>query len=553
MLNAVFAKLQKPYLDQDTMQDIAWSDTLSEMTELEALIATKDKITQIDFLHLKGLEDKVGQVLNLDQFAYRNGKKLAYNYLIKFKKDKESQHDTYVVACEYYRQLYTAYSHIFSALQSNNSRKLESETLKLFLARYLNAIFMMMKWRYFNHQPAAMGVWANVHKIIKTAEELALMNKSFLLYDFQVKETSIAAILERGFMLDTLHQGHYSALEIELTDRVLKVWSANPIMTNAYKENQYQFFVSLENDRGPERLEAKRPHTESCYWSTTRLIDLMESYLCAADMRKSVAEFGLEQIAPSSKIIRLFKKLRLDWHAEAYSRQRRSEERSKKNNLLNIHYGFEAIHDYLMTLQMQYLQKSNNHGEFTFDLQSAVRDVNRAAFNETKVVSDTENWWMVDESSSGFAIDFGRKVPAWAEIGMLVCYSEPGYQSTFNIAEIRSVRKVASGAYRAGFRKVSQNTAAVNVRQMGAQDASAEATTDNILDDGHHVQLTGVFPGLLIDNDVMGKPKLLVPLAQFVRGATYTIAVGERLHQVKAAKVVSKFNDWVLFEVLSND
>jgi len=205
MLNTVFSKLQQSTLGQEPLQDATWSDTLSGMTELEALIAIKDQIKHIDFTNLKDHEQKLEQVFDLDADAYYKSKKVSYNYLISLGNSHGMQHDVYVVASEYHRQLYTAYSQLFDALQLAPSRKLQSDTVKQLLARYLNAIFMMLKWRYFKDQSAMVGVWTNVHKIIKTAEELALMNKSFFLYGSQVKETSIAAILERGLMLDTLH------------------------------------------------------------------------------------------------------------------------------------------------------------------------------------------------------------------------------------------------------------------------------------------------------------------------------------------------------------
>jgi len=546
MLSAVFAKLQNPYFGQETMQEDAWTDTLTEMTELEALIAVKDQLVQIDFTHPKNLETKLDQVLNLDKSVYRECKRVTYNYLIKCNKDKSGQHDIYVVASEYHRRLYAAYTQVFTALESDQHLQLNPEQLKLFFARYLNAIFMMLKWRYFNQNSAAVGVWQNVHKVIKTAEELSLMNKSFLLYDFQVKETSMTSIVERGLMLDTLHQGHFSPFEIELTDRILKIWSSNPVITYSYKANQYQFFSPLARDVGPIRLTAEQPLEDVCYWSTTRLVELMESYLCAADMRKSVAEFGLSAVASTTKVVRLFKKLRVEWTEDTSSRQRRSEARNQKSCLLNIHYGFDAIHDYLLALQAQYLRKAEK-GQFTFVLQAAVRDASQPASSELAIVPETEHWWMVDESGSGFAVDLGREVPDWAEIGMLVCYSEPGFQTTFNIAEIRSIRKLGSGAYRAGFKKVSQNTAAVNVH---LNDVVALTGASEVLDDG--LVKVEQFPGLLIDNDAMGKPKLLVPVAHFSRGASYTLTAGDNHHQVKAGSVVNKFNDWVLFEVLSN-
>lgn len=560
MLSNIFTKRKQTLSNQGARQDLDWLDTLEGMTELESLMTVKDQLAKVDTLSLKGLKSNLDTVLNLDQSSYRKAKRVTHNYLIKIKNNKGLRHDVYVVAYKYHQQLYTAYSQILDSFQAQKKLKLSDEKVALVLARYLNAIFMMAKWRYFDDQPTTYGVWSNVHKIIRVVESLAVMNKSLFLYDFQIKETSIAAILKRGFMVDTLQKGNYSQLEVELTDRVLKIWSTNPLIVNTYKENRYHFFIALENGRGPERLRLKEKFAECCYWKTTRLIDLMEAYLCAVDMHKPVSEFGLDKAAPMSVIVKLFKKLRVDWCVEGYSRQRRSEERSKRSSLLSISYGLDAIHHRLLDQQEEKRVELSEEGGFTFELkttmheqESTMSDIVETAAAEVSTTPESERRWMVDESKGGFAIDYGRKVPDWVETGALVGYRETGYKKTFNIAEIRSVRKLSNGIFRAGFKKISHNAAALKVATIERQSVT-EPVEGYFLDDGQvSERYSKTTLGLLIDNDAMRTPKLLLPREKFARGSTYDINFDGDHHEVKAGRVISKHNNWVLFEALLDE
>lgn len=550
MLGNLFTSAQKASSAQETIQDLEWVDTLSGMTELESLMAVKDRVAAIDFLTAKNLKNKVDELLGLDQDSYQKVKRVTHNYLVKLRNDKSLKHDVYVVAYEYQRQLYTAYTQVFEVFQTQKKLRFSAEKVNLILARYLNAVFMMAKWRYFDDQSMIVGVWKNVHKVIKVVEELAIMNRNIFLYSFQIKETSIASILKRGLMVDTLRKGNYSQLEIELTDRVLKIWSTNPLIVNTYKENRYHFFMALENDRGPERLRVKEKFAECCYWKTTRLIDLMEAYLCAVDIQKPVREFGLDKVAPVSVVVKLFKKLRVDWCVEGYSRQRRSEERSAKNTLLSISYGLNTIHRRLMQIQDTQQLATISDGSFTFELKTTTQSIDEKVTDGISTTADSESRWMVDESKSGFAIDFGRKVPDWVETGMLVGYSETGYKKTFNIAEIRSVRKQANGVFRAGFKKISHNAAALKVSTIERTSIS-EPVEGYFLDDGHpQTSYSNSFPGLLIDNDAMRTPKLLLPREQFKRNSTYNINLEGDNHEVQVGKLLSKHHDWILFEAI---
>lgn len=551
MFDSVIHTVQKAFKHDDPSQDLDWLDTLAGMTDLDSLIAIKDQLSKIDFFYPEHLDNKIELVMEVDEESYRKVKRVTHNYLIRLKNDKQLKSDTQLVMYEYQRQLYASYSQILDAYKAQVKVKLSPERINLLLARYLNAAFMMSKWRYFDDQAAPFGVWDNVHKIIRIAEDLSVINTNLFLYNFQIKETSIATILKRGFMVDTLHKGNYSQVEIELTDRILKIWSTNPLIVNTFKPNRYHFFIQLEDGKGPERLRVQERFANCRYWKTTRLIDLMEAYLCAVDMQKPLREFGLEKVARAAVIVKLLKKLRIDWCVEGYSRQRRHEKRDQTSSLINVSHGIREIHRRLMGVQAQQKEKEMDRDGFTFELKVATHDVNQAP-SAKQIVSGlgSENWWMVDESKGGFAVDFGQEPADWAETGLLVGYTEMGYQNTFNIAEIKSVRKLASGAYRAGFKKVSHNTAAVHVSLVEKQSFS-EPFDGYYLDDGQeNLSFSSEFPGLLIDNDAELIPKVLIPRDKFKRGALYNLNIDGDSYLITAGKVFNKQRGWILFEAL---
>jgi hypothetical protein len=551
MLGNVIHTVQKALKSQDASDDIAWLDTLEGMTDLDALIAIKDQLSKIDFFFPKNLKNKIDLVLDVDEDSYRKVKRCTYNYLIKLRNDKSLKQDVHSVMYEYQRQLYASYSQILDAYKAQAKVKLSPDKINLLLARYLNAAFMMSKWRYFDDQPAPHGVWDNVHKVIRVAEDLSILNKNLFLYSFQIKETSIASILKRGFMVDTLHKGSYSQLDVELTDRILKIWSTNPLIVNTFKPNRYHFFIQLEDNKGPERLRVQERFINCRYWKTTRLIDLMEAYLCAVDMQKPLREFGLEKVARASHVVKLFKKLRIDWCVEGYSRQRRSEKRNQKNSLINVSHGLGTIHHRLMEIQAKQNDKEQDKGGFTFDLKVAMHDVKEAPKpKQTASTLGDENWWMVDESKSGFAVDFGQEPANWAEIGLLVGYTEMGFKNAFNIAEIKSVRKLANGAHRAGFRKISYNVAAVQVSLVEKNSHSDIVDGYQLDEEADNLRYSSEFPGFLVDNDAALMPKLLISRKQFKSGQTYNLNIEGDDHLIKAGKIINKQRDWIMFEAL---
>jgi hypothetical protein len=549
MLTSVMQKIQTVFVNQDSPQSLGWMDTLTGMSELDALTEIKNKLAEIEFLDAVNLKNKIELVLEIDRKTYRSVKKITHNYLISLKNNRGLEAEIQNAVYTYQRQLYMAYTQFFEFYQIQSKVKLSLEKINLILARLLNATFIMAKWRYFDDQPAPLGTWDNVHKIIKYAENLAIINTNLFLYDFQIKETSIATILKRGFMMDTLQKGNFSRLQIQLTEQVLKIWATNPLIVNKYKENRYQFFIMLQNDHGPERIRAVEKFAECRYWKTTRLVDLIEAYLCAIDTQKSLAEFGLEKTAPPSVMLKLFKKLRTEWCVEGYARQRRRENRNKNYKLLNVSNGLYEICHRLAALQAKNAQIQPEDGNFSFDLKVATYRRGQLVAPKSSNTVGKENWWLVDESGSGFAVDLGKELSGWVETGVLVGYTTPDEKDLFSVAEIKSVRKQADGTYRAGLALITQDATPLQISRM-QQGAISESLTGYYVDDAE-INLThlSTFSGLYLKATDASKASLLIPRPEFKRGTHYRINIEGEDRLVLINRVIAKQRDWIRVEV----
>lgn len=550
MLSTVMHRIQSIFQQQDMQKTLGWLNTLPAMAELDVLIETRQQLAKIQFASIHDAKYQIELVLRIDHNTYRYAKKETHKYLTVLKINKKLEAVIYNAAYLYYRQLYVAYTQFLACYQSQNKVVLAEDKINLILCRLLNAAFSMAKWRYFDDQPAPTGTWTTVHNVIRLAENLAMMNKNLFLYNFHRKETSIATILKHGFMMDTLHKGSYSRLQIQLTEKVLKIWASNPLILNKYRQDKMQFFIALEDDKGPERIRTVEKYAEYRFWKTTRIVDKIEAYLCAVDTKKPLTEFGLDKIAPPSVVLKLFKKLRAEWCVEGFERQRRKEARHKNSKLLNVSHGLEDLCTRLKAISASKIASSD---ELDFRLAQQRRGNISPGLNMPMHYLGNENWWMVDESNGGFAVDLGKEFSSWIEPGTLVGYTTVDDKNTLVIAEIKSVRKQVNGTYRAGLEVLGVQSTCIKVALADA-NREIEACSGYFVDDERdtgpvNFSQLNVFSGVWVVKENIQANKqyasLILPRSEYKRGSQYLVHVDGEDKLVQAGALERKQRDWV--------
>lgn len=548
MLGKVIHRIQRVIHSQDLQLNANWETAIGQMTEVEVLTEMKEQLVKVCHSKSGDFNSKMQLVLDIDEKTHRKVRDLTRNYLKLMNKNSDVKKDIEIAVYAFLRQLYLTYTHIIVEYKQQSSILLNTKRINLLLARYLNAAFMMAKWRYFDDQPAPVGLWSNIHQVIKIAEELTIINKSLFLYDFQHKETSLATLLMRGFMLNTLQKGSYTSFQIELTDRVLKAWSTNLTISNQYNtQNEYQFFIHLDGDKSPQRLRSAKQHPDFRYWNTSRMVGLMESYLCAVNTGKSLESFNLLTMAKTEDLVDLFQKLRVDWCVTGYKRQRRTEEREVKYKRLNVSHGLDQI-----SARINYLQHKStvakslpepvslalvmdaplSHGYYTDQQPNAY---------------DRENWTMLEESQHGFSIEMGKEISDWVKSGTLIGYSTIDNNNKIGLAEIKTVRKRADGTYRVGLAKLTSNAIVLAINKV--EKSTPFVADANCIDD-ENLALSETFHVLFFDDDMIEKPRLIMPRYQYKRASRYRVDMNGEIHMVLAGEVVSSHRDWVCFDIV---
>ncbi len=555
MLSEVINKIQSVFQHQEMQKTLGWIHTLPEKAELDVLIETRQQLSKIQFEAIQQAKLQINLVLEIDRNTYRYAKKETHKYLTILRINKKLEASIYNAAYLYYRQLYISYTQFLVCYEAQNKVLLSDDKMNLILCRLLNAAFAMAKWRYFDDQPAPAGMWTNVHKVIRFAENLSIMNNNLFLYNFHRKETSIATILKQGFMMDTLHKGNYSRLQIQLTEQVLKLWATNPIILNKYRQDKVQFFINLEADKGPERIRAVEKYAEYRFWKTTRLVDRIEAYLCAVDTQKPLTEFGLDKMAPPSVVLKLFKKLRAEWCVEGFERQRRREARLKSSKLLSVSFGLEDIYRRLEQIrknqELQAFPSTVDDEQIAFDMKLAQQRRNQITPKPSQNHLGTENWWMVDESSGGFAVDLGKEINHWIEPGVLIGYSNEYNKNALVIAEIKSVRKQVNGCYRAGLEIIGAHCANIKISRADSDIGNEAQAGYFVQDNTFSFDNLNAFEGILLKNTNLyaGKNTLILPRSAYKRGTQYMIQADGAEKLVQTGVLQMKQREWVGVEL----
>lgn len=545
-LSAVTQKIQSILQQQELHKTLAWLDSIGDISDLDAIKLANVQLAKIKFDSANSLKIQIEIALEIDRKIYQNVKNLTNRYLVVLKTKHDLAQDIYDALYAYDRQLFMVYSQFLEAYQ-DHKEVFALPKITLILCRQLNAIFAMAKWRYFDDQPAPIGTWQAVSKVIVQAEDLEITNQKLFLYDHFKQATSIAGLLKQGFMLGVLNRSTYTSAEIQIVSLVLNVWATNPFIARQFQRDKYHFFINLNKDTGSERIRRLEKHGQYRFWKTTRLIDKIESYLCAVYLQKPLTEFGLDNIAPATVLAALFKKLRVDWCIEGYQRQRRKQPRRKEAAAVTVSYGLHAICHRLAIVQEKH------------KLQIADSAMREATERKNKQAPQTQfdgmfdqKWWLADESASGIAFDLGRELNEWVEPGKLVGYFSPEDTSLFIIAEIKNLRKLPNGVYRAGLEIISKQCVSINVARVD-QEKSTEVLSGYYVDDVEvDIGKLNYFSSLLLknkDTNESHKTSLILPRDQYKRGGKYQLSLEGEDKTLIAGGLLMKQRDWVRVDV----
>ena len=266
---------------------------------------------------------------------------------------------------------------------------------------------------------------------------------------------------------------------------------------------------------------------------------------------KALAEFGLESTAPTAMIVDLFKKLRVDWCTEGYERQRRKQAREKKNKLIHVSYGLNNICRLVGDASAGLFDKPAVKDSYEFDMKLAnYRNKDQASYpyQAKRSNAGSENWWLVDESATGFGVDLGKSYSDWIEAGKLIAYTTSDNKKVFVIAEIKSIRKQANGHYRAGLEVIGTHGASVKIGRQ-VEHRFSEAVDGYYVDDSEaHMNEINTFDALLLSEKDDAKSNfttLILPRSEYKRGSKVTVKLQGKDNVLEMGVPMMKQREWV--------
>jgi len=421
------------------------------------------------------------------------------------------------------------------------------QTFAVHLCKTLNAGVNVCKWRYYDDQPAPSVTWTNLHRLFLFAEKSSVLYESVRFNQHQKVKLDFASQYLAALMLHTMHQGNYTAHEIEVASQLLPIWLQGVTLEKSTNEQQHQYFVNLNGDRGAERLRAVQHH-DCRYWKTADMVKRVEAYLHAIRDKTLPVDSSVRAYGSMSLLYKLFKKMAQDWSVAHYRRQRRNVSRTQVDKRVFATFGLAQICEYLA----MHDQTHSSHLKQTVATHN--QDDLQALAQVEQTLMARQSLHIVDESYNGFGVDLGANPCGYIQPGHLIGCWHPSNQGQYIVAEVKSVRKQKNGHYRAGLQIISSHSILVSLNKIERQ--SLKLSEGFYLDDGElasKAELPALNCLLIPANDGLSsaKPSVIIPTDEYKNHRHFSFSKNGNEKTLEIGLPLAKQADWVRASIVS--
>lgn len=515
-------------------EGLSASDALKQAVQVMADLSTNPKISaDVCLKCLLKLDEGMQQ--HLEQLTTKRLKIKIYNREVGVTIDG--------LVYPYYRRLSTEYLKLLNAsVASKAPSKPMVEHEVLVYCRTLNAMFNMMKWRYFDDQAAPADAWHQVHEVFKRAEKSSLLYQRVLLYPAMTKPVDMATLMASGLMLSTLQKENYNPNEIHIVSKLLFDWVRQISFEKAYAQNKYQFFVNLNQDKGAERIRAFDRTADYRFWRSDFIALKIADHLAAISTNATDVINDIRGYASLRTMAKLFKKLSQDWATTSYKRQRRSKPREKETLRLLITSGLPQICKQLSRFHQQGPRADKQP---LFDVRTTSLDHMQLSPSRN-LITGLDEWVLLDISETGFGVDLGKDPSPWVEAGKLVGFQHPSQQDAYVIAEIKHVKRQKNGAYRAGLQLISLHS--LSMQLIKQDQTQVELSKGFYLDydeaDADMMQVACVWIPPCV-GQAQVKSSVIIPINEYQRNRQFKIDINGEEKILVLGVALEMQTEWV--------
>ncbi len=430
----------------------------------------------------------------------------------------------------YHRQIYASYRNIINYFVSNPDNTVLSEKqLPLVVGRSMQAIYSMMKWRFFIQQAIADNAWLELFSLYQILEEASLTNTTLQLYEGET-EVNLSAAFTQACMLGTLDYGSMSKQKTKIAVSLLEKWCTASKPSVSYLPQRHLYYIDFKKDSAAKRIRHFQP-TPSCrYWDIDQLAAKIKLAIASVEDKQPLEYLELGELMNNENLLDVLIMMRSEWSRIEYRRQRRSEDRKKVVKSVAVTYGIEDICSKIKALGLNSVGRPADNYSLDERLMNA-RSIGRNTINTAFGSASRERWHVNDESASGFGILVTEELNEQAKIGKLVGLIYENSKDGMIIGTIRSVKKLPNGHHHIGVKVLARHAKAIQLK------TSSNNTTAN-----GHAPFAGLYiavePGLTI------WPSLLLPKLKFQQNKLYEIMHADKKVAVQLGAATESRDDW---------
>lgn len=541
-----------------SQENLGWIDSLPGNNPLEAMGIINQKLSGIVVIDMPPESWRLKALLQIDSRCRTFVRALETQYISVQKLRPELDDRMWDAVYAWYRTLARGYrTFVQDYVSQTQPPAFQREDLPLIVSRAMQHQARIARWRYMRYQGMPEGGWLALHKLFELAEAEGFALKPLKLYDDR-SEISVCELYIEALMLDTLNHTNMTKLQIAMVNGWLRQWLKASTLSRAFDEKSFLFYVDLAEDRAARRIRNFTPTPTCRYWSTDRMVKIIDLTRRSLEQGKSPAELRLGSNAKPAECEQILAQLMNEWSRTNYQRQRRTENRNAVATTATVANGLANVWQQVKDVAESITRRAGGYmptDDRSFEERLASHSIAVKPGGPVIAFSGAagERWLINDESTSGFGALVGAEGAPWAKLGRLVALVTEDNRSQAATGVIRSIKVQAGGQRHIGIEVLHRHAVAI---QITDQVGRAPARTGDIF-----IDATVTNPGIITlrglwlpeDKSRQIPSSILLPNAEFNPASTYEISRGKQRRVLKLGKPLEQKDDWIRVQVLEND
>lgn len=541
LLQRVFGKNS----EKESHKLTAWVSDLADLDDIPALKRSTQQISLLIEDETLSTNQKLSLILKLEEINRHRLDKLADQFSSLNNIQPELENSIAETCYAYCRQSYIFHLKIIELAINPLAFKLEEEGRLLLLGRTVNVAINMVKWRSFVQQNPPAKVWLQIFLLYKIAHKQNLLNSPVELFPLS-PPTTLAAFIVQICMLGELKSADLEKQHIETAVKVIRTLVTHAHISNQYNEEQYLFYIHLEQDAPAKRIRKLEPNNQHRFWE----LDDIEKQMAVAINVSGRGEFPdsliLSKINNAQLLHETLSVLHAEWTKKEYVRQRRTEDREATSRNAKVKAGVLAICD--QVLHANQINNGLEQSRKSASLDSLL--MGHAALNQPSGISinssSLDTWIITDQSKHGLGARVNKYANTLARPKKLIGLVFDDDPAVVSIGIIKTVKATQGNQLRVGIEVISN--LAIWVQMQPLQDNNTftgkllRANNDSL--DAPYVSAS---PGIYLPKEpgLNKQASMIIPKINFKQNTKYTIHFNGKTKRIEFGEPIESNDDWV--------